>query len=161
VTAIKECKDLDSLRRDDLVGSRVTYKRRRFQPKKNKNLALRSFKKENKVVCESSNEDTFGTNVMYLLTRNFHMFLKSSKRSSKTTSTIPSKVGYQSYYHSGSHSNSRGKNTRDRKDKKYKGIQCYECSGYVHVRANCENLKNSKDNARNASVSDEFESDDS
>ncbi|GLT54595.1 hypothetical protein SLA2020_277820 [Shorea laevis] len=96
-----------------------------------------------------------------ILTRNLHKFLKSAKRSSMISYDVPSKVVYRSYYYSGSHNDSCGKNTRDRRDKKYIGVQCYECSGYVHVKANYGNLKNSKDNAMNASVSDEFESDDS
>jgi hypothetical protein len=90
---------------------------------------------------------------MSLLTRNFHKFLKSSKKYSRTSSIVPTKRD--------SHGNSRGKYTKDKKDKNNRGIQYYECLGYGHVRVDCGNLKNSKGNAMNASVNDESESTDS
>lgn len=88
-----------------------------------------------------------------LQTRNFHKFLKSSKRQSMTYSVVPSKRD--------SHSDSPSKNTRDKKDKKYRGIHFYECSGYGHIKADCGSLKNSKGNAMTASVNNESESNDS
>jgi hypothetical protein len=38
-----------------------------------------------------------------------------------------------------------------------KGPKCYECSGFGHIRADCENLKQSKGKANNATLSDESE----
>jgi len=38
-----------------------------------------------------------------------------------------------------------------------KGPRCYECSGFGHIRADCENLKQSKGKANNATLSDESE----
>jgi hypothetical protein len=47
---------------------------------------MRSSKKDKKVVVES-----FDSKVMFMLTRNFHKLLKSSKRSSRTSSAVLSK----------------------------------------------------------------------
>jgi hypothetical protein len=44
---------------------------------------------------------------------------------------------------------------RPKKDKNTRGIQCLECSGYGHIRTKCPNLKHSKGQAMNASLSDE------
>jgi hypothetical protein len=38
-----------------------------------------------------------------------------------------------------------------------RGLRCFECSGFGHIRANCENLKQGKGKAYNATLSDESE----
>jgi hypothetical protein len=38
-----------------------------------------------------------------------------------------------------------------------RGPRCYECAGFGHIRADCENLKQGKGKAYNATLSDESE----
>jgi hypothetical protein len=38
-----------------------------------------------------------------------------------------------------------------------RGPICFECSGFGHIRADCENLKQGKWKAYNATLTDEFE----
>jgi len=38
-----------------------------------------------------------------------------------------------------------------------KGPKCFVCSGFWHIRADCDNLKKGKGKAYNATLSDEFE----
>jgi hypothetical protein len=127
------------------VGSLHTYDSRFSQPKKN--LALTSSKKDKKVVgVESSEEDSSDSEVMSMLTRKFHRHLKNSKGSSRTFSL--------EFFKSSSCGGTLVKNSRDGKDKKSLGVQCFNYLGYGHVSADYCNLNNSKDNAMDASLSD-------
>lgn len=91
VTAIEESQNGDSIRVDDLVASLQTYESRILWLKKKKSLALRSSKKDKEVVGESFDMESSDSEIMSLLTNNFHKFLKSSKRSSKIFSDVLSK----------------------------------------------------------------------
>lgn len=55
----------------------------------------------------------------------------------------------------------QGKKERLKKDKDVHSIQCYECSGFRHVKTDCPNFVYTKGKSINASLIDEFESDDS
>lgn len=90
VTAIEESKHLDSLKVDDLVGSQITHESRRIKRRK-KNLVLRSSKKDNELVVESSDDESSKYEIMSLLTKNFHKFLKITRRTGRTSFAIPSK----------------------------------------------------------------------
>jgi hypothetical protein len=79
------------LKVDDLGGSLITYESIRFQHKKKKKFAFRSSKKYKEVVVESPDEEFSNLEVLSLLTRNFHKFLKSCRRSNMISSTIYSK----------------------------------------------------------------------
>jgi hypothetical protein len=47
--------------------------------------------------------------------------------------------------------------TEEAKKKDSRGPQCFECSGFGHIRTECANLKKQKGKAFNATLSDEFE----
>jgi hypothetical protein len=43
------------------------------------------------------------------------------------------------------------------KKKDQRGLRCFECSGFGHIRVDCGNLKQGKGKAYNATLSDESE----
>jgi hypothetical protein len=47
--------------------------------------------------------------------------------------------------------------SEEAKKKDPRGLRCFECSGYEHVRLDCGNLKQVKGKAYNVSLSDEYE----
>lgn len=149
VTVIEESKNLKLLKRDDLVGSHLTYESRRW-PNRKENLAMKDSKE---IKSDSSKGNVSDVECVSLLTRNFHKFLKTSKNFSRNAHM---KGGYHSD-RSESKSDSHGKNVREMEERKNKGVQCYECFGFGHVKPDCGNVKYSEESAINVSLSNESE----
>ncbi|XP_059451074.1 uncharacterized protein LOC132181859 [Corylus avellana] len=77
ITAVEESKDVELLEVDELIGSLITYESMRFSPKA-KSIALKTTKKENKVVHEESSDDeSFDFEPIAMLTWNFQKYLKN------------------------------------------------------------------------------------
>ncbi|XP_059451028.1 uncharacterized protein LOC132181814 [Corylus avellana] len=150
IIAVEESKDVELLDVDELVGSLTTYESMRFSSKA-KCIALKTSKKEKKVVHEESSVDkSSDSKPIAMLTKNFHKYLKLAKQARRRSSELPSKGESQ-------------------KDSRVKCYSCkkthfpqrYECQVSGHIRADSRNLKNARGNAMTASSSDESESNDS
>ena len=111
IVVVEESKDVD-----ELVGSLITYESRRFSPKE-KSIALKTSEKEKEIIHEESSDDeSFDSESIATLTRNFHKYLKHAKRTGRRPSKFPFK----------------GESQKDLRDKSYKDMkthfpQCYEC----------------------------------
>ena len=126
VTAIKESKDLDEIKIQELIRSFQTYELGLPSHKSSKSLALKTITER---MDDSSEEDDVEKEVAFL-TKNFRKFLKM-KNNGKP-------------FNKGKFSSSKG----DRKEFKKKdgkdfqslqGIVCYKCNGYGHLKKKCPN----------------------
>jgi hypothetical protein len=113
VTAIESCTDLETLRIEELVGALQTYEFSLSKPRKNKDLALRTLRKNSD---ESSDEEPDDEKIA-LVARKYHNIRHQfPKRLEKLE---------ESY--------------KDRNERDPRGRKCYECSGYGHLRKDCAN----------------------
>ena len=126
VIAIEENKDLDEIKIQELIGSLQTYELRLPSHKSSKSLALKTITKR---MDDSFEEDDVEKEVAFLA-KNFRKFLKM-KNSGKSFSR-------------GKFSSPKGDRKefkkRDGKDSQSpKGIVCYKCNGYGHLKKECPN----------------------
>ena len=119
VTTIESCTDLETMRIEELVGALQTYEFSLPQPKKDKDLALRTLRKNfNELSDEESPDDE---ELAFIARRYFKNEHRISKRFGKPKES-----------------------TRDRNERDPRGLKCYECSGYGYVRKDCANLMSNK-----------------
>ncbi|KAG9453441.1 hypothetical protein H6P81_006345 [Aristolochia fimbriata] len=127
VAAIEECKDLDTLKYDDLMGSLRSYEMNIEAKKKRKekgeaNIALQVSKKESVTTPSTTVTTKELDEKIALLTRGFN---KAFKRFGKRNN-------------SGNTNRSRDYTlAKDDSTQKKRGIQCHECDGFGHVRSEC------------------------
>jgi hypothetical protein len=114
VIAIELYNDLKTMRIEELVGVLQTYEFSLPQPRKNKDIALRTLKKNSD---ESPDDEE-----LVLIARKFY----------RNKHRICKRFGKQK------------ESTQDRNERDPHGLKCYECSGYCHVRKDCANLKSNK-----------------
>jgi hypothetical protein len=126
VTTIKESKDLDNMRIEELVGSLQTYEFSLPSFKKTKSIALKAAKEKSN---NSSDDDGFA-----LFARNFMKMMNSSKGKFRNKNAKSSE-------NSKSDSTGTGQEKFESYKKDSRGPRCYECSGYGHIHADCGNLK--------------------
>jgi hypothetical protein len=107
------------MRIEELVGALQTFEFSLPQPRKNKDLALITLRKN---FDELSNEESPDDEELALIARKFY---KNEPRISK-------RFGKQ-----------KG-STQERNERDPHGPKCYECFGYGHVRNDCANLKSNK-----------------
>jgi hypothetical protein len=144
VTTIEESKDLEEMRIEELVGSLQTYKYFLPPVRKAKTIALKAFKASKKKSRVSSDEDSdIDEDAVRMLVKNFERFMKNNKFKKKFSDKL----------RKAPHTAESEK--AEKKDPK--GLQCFECSGFGHIRTECANLKKLKGKAFNAILSDEFE----
>jgi hypothetical protein len=126
----------------ELVGSLQTYEYSLPPVKKAKTIALKVFKKKARVSSEedSNNEEEYA---MTMLAKNFGRLMKNKKFKKKFTERLK-KAPKESEPEEAEKNDPRGP-------------RCFEFSGFRHMRANCENLKQAKGKAYNATLSDESE----
>ena len=126
ITAIKEIKDLDEIKIQELIGYLQTYELSLPSQRKSKSLALKTIN-ERLEAQDSSDEDEVEKDVAYLA-KNFHKFLKF-KRDRKS-------------FEKGKFSNFK----KDKKDFKKKDskdsslsqmVMCFKCKGHGHVKKEC------------------------
>ncbi|KAL4632460.1 hypothetical protein ACB092_04G052500 [Castanea dentata] len=115
VTAIKESKDLNEIKIQELIGSLQTYELGLPSHEPSKSLALKTI---NERMDDSSEEDDDVEKEVAFLVKNFQNFLKM-KNSGKSFSK-------------GKFSSSKG------------GIVCYECNGHGHIKKECPNYLKGK-----------------
>jgi hypothetical protein len=128
VTTIEESKDLEEMKIEKLVGSLQTYEYSLPPVRKAKTIALKASKKKTRV---TSDEDfDIDEDVVAMLAKNFEQFMKNDKfkkwffyKLKKAPQTVEPKEAEK-------------KNPR--------GLKCYECSGFEHIKSQCANMKKIK-----------------
>jgi len=143
VTTIEESKGLEEMKIEELVGYLQTYEYSLPPVRKAKTIALKASKTSKKKSRVSSDEDfDIDEDVVAMLAKNFEQFMKNNKfkkfsdRLRKAPHTAESEEA-------------------EKKDPR--GPQCFECSGFGHIKTECTNLKKLKGKAFNVTLSDESE----
>jgi hypothetical protein len=126
VTTIKESKDLDSIKIEELVGSFQTYEYSLPPVKKAKAIALKLSKKNARVSFgeDSDNEEE---DAVVVLAKNLGRLMKNEKFKKKIIERLKKAL--------------RETEPEKAEKKDPRGPKCFECSGFGHVRAGCGNLK--------------------
>jgi hypothetical protein len=124
VTAIESCTDLETMRIEELVGALQTYEFSLSKPRNNKDLALRTLRKNSYELSDEEPDDE----ELALTARKYYKYRhRFPKRLEKLE---------ESY---------KNRNERDPR-----GPKCYECSGYGHLGKDCANLMSNKPNDKKA-----------
>ncbi|XP_060959367.1 uncharacterized protein LOC133030592 [Cannabis sativa] len=160
VTSIEESRDIEALDLDELIGSLQNYeltlerwekwKKTKIYEKEKTEMGVAFIHKE-----ENSKEvdlsESFTDANLALLAKNYARFLK--KNFKKTNPGNKENTSRRNF---------PGPNRQSQQsEKKGKGIQCHECSGFGHIQAECANtLKKKKALAVTWSDSEEEESSD-
>jgi hypothetical protein len=132
VTTIEERKDLEEMKIEELVGSLQTYELSLPPVKKLKTIAL-------KASFEDDSEEE--EKAMAMLAKNFRGLMKDDRFKKKFSEKVKKAP--------------RKAEPKEEENKDSRGPRCFECSGFGHIRADCENLKKGKGKAYNVTLSDE------
>jgi hypothetical protein len=141
VTTIKESKDLEEMKIEELVRSLQTYEHSLPLVKKTKAMALKAFKKKNRVFSDkdSDNEEE---DLVAMLAKNFGRLMKNPRFKNKFSKRLKG--------------NPKGAKPEEEK-KDPSGPQCFECYDFGHTRVDCGNLKQAKGKVYNATLSESEE----
>ena len=126
VTAIKESKDLDEIKIQELIRSLQTYELGLPSHESSKSLALKTI---NERMGDSSNEDDVEKEVAFLA-KNFQKFLKM-----KNNGKSSDKGRFSSY----KNDKREYKKNDGKESSSNQGIVCYECNGHGHLKKECPN----------------------
>ena len=134
VTAIKESKDLDEIKIQELIGSLQTYELGLPSHKLSKSLAFKTIIKR---MDNSFEEDDVKKEVAFLA-KNFRKFLKMNNSGKP--------------FNKGKFSSPKGDRKEFRKkdgkeSQSTQGITCFECNGHGHVKKECPNYLRMKGKA--------------
>lgn len=145
VTSIEECRDVETLDLDELIGSLQTYE-----------MTLKRWKKEKKEKPSSGmalihSEEHFNVDMLknldeekvVLLTKNYAKFLRKNMKNNNVNKEENSRKPIN-------YSQRQNKPV----ERKNKGIQCRECEGYGHIQAECANTLKKKSKALAVTWSD-------
>jgi RNA-binding protein YhbY len=144
VTTIEESKDLEEMKIEELVGSLQTYEYSLPPIRRAKTIALKAFKAPKKKSRVSSYEDSdVDEDAVAMLAKNFEWFMKNNKFKNKFSNRL------RKAPHTAESEEAEKKDPR--------GLQCFKCSGFGHIKTECANLKKLKGKAFNATLSDEPE----
>jgi histone H3/H4 len=140
VTTIKESKDLEEMKIEELVGSLQTYEMSLPLFKKINTIALKASKKKVKVSSRDDSEDE--EKVVPMLAKNFGRLMRNElfKKFSEKMKKVPKEA-----------------EPEEAEKKDPRGPRCFECSGFGHILADCGNLKQGKGKTYNATLNDESE----
>ncbi|CAJ2644227.1 unnamed protein product [Trifolium pratense] len=130
VTAIEESQDLATIQVDELIGSLQTYElgMNQRKEKKNKSLAFASNTGEDEESDLESDESL--SEAMGLLGRQFNRVMKRMDKKSKfNVPSIKLDINKQT--------NDQRRARSDEKTSQSEGVQCHECEGYGHIKAEC------------------------
>jgi hypothetical protein len=141
VTTIKESKDLEEKKIEELVGSLQTYKLSLPPVKKLKTIALKASKKKVKASYEDHSEEE--EKVVAILAKNFRRLMRDDQFKKKFSEKVKKAP--------------REAELEEEEKKDPRGPRCFECSSFGHIRADCGNLKKGKGKAYNVTLSDESE----
>jgi hypothetical protein len=138
---IKENKDLEEMKIEELVGSLQTYELSLPPVKKLKTIALKASKK--KVEASSEDDSEEEEKVVAILAKNFRRLMRDNRFKKKFSEKVKKA--------------SREAEPEEEEKNDPRGPRCFECSGFGHIRADCGNLKKGKGKAYNVTLSDESE----
>ncbi|CAL8154408.1 unnamed protein product [Prunus armeniaca] len=142
-TAIEECKNLNTYKLTELIGSLTTYEMEFPEIKKSKGIALNTVKEDG---SDSVSEDKMD---YALLTKQFRKFLKSKNSrfgeqrgnsGSSTRGSRPREFTSDKLSHT--------TRTMERKGSK-DSLKCFECGGYGHFASECANNLRKQNSGKN------------
>jgi hypothetical protein len=139
VTTIEESKYLEEMKIEELMGSLQTYELSLPPVKKVKTIALKASKKKVKVSSEEDSEKE--EDAMAMLAKNFGRLMRNDRFKKKFFEKLKKAP--------------RESKSEEAGKKDPRGLRCFECSGFGHIRADCGNLKQRKGKENNAILSDE------
>ena len=142
VTAIKESKDLDEIKVQELIGSLQTYELLLPNQRKSKSLALKTINERVKT-HGSSDEDVVEKDVAYLA-KNFQKFLKF-----KNSEKFGDKGKFMS---SGKEKDFKKKEGKE--SQPTQGDTCFECNRHGYFKRECPNYLRSKGKVYATTLSD-------
>jgi hypothetical protein len=125
VTTIEESKDLEEMKIEVLVGSLQTYELSLAPVKKLKTIALKASKK--KVEASSEDDSKDEEKAVAMLAKNFRRLMKDDRFKKKFSKKVKKPL--------------REAEPEEKEKKDSRGPQCFECSSFGHIRADCGNLK--------------------
>jgi hypothetical protein len=141
VTTIKESKDLEEMKIEELLGSLHTYEYSLPSVRKAKTIALKASKKKTRVSFDEDSD--IDEDAVAMIAKNFERFMKNNKFKKKFSDRLK-KAPHKA-------------DPEKAKKKDPRCPQCFECSGFGHINTECANLKKLKGKAFNATLSDESE----
>jgi hypothetical protein len=127
-TSIKESKDLEEMKIEELVGSLQTYELSLPPVKKLKTIALKASKKKIEASYENDSEDE--DKAVPMLAKKFRRLTKDDRFKKKFSDKIKKPI------------REAGPEEEEKRDPR--GPRCFECLGFWHIRADCGNLKKDK-----------------
>jgi RNA-binding protein YhbY len=145
VTTFEESKELEEMKIEELVGSLQTSELSLPPVKKVKTIALKASKKKVKGSSKDGSENE--EEAVAMLAKNFGTLMRNDwfkKKFSEKMKKAP-----------------RESKPEEAEKKDPRGLRCFECSGFGHIRADCVNLKRENGNAYNATLSDKSEEEES
>jgi hypothetical protein len=107
---------------EELVGSLQTYELSLPPVKKLKTIALKASKKKVEASSEEESEDE--EKAVAMLAKNFRRLMKDDRFKKRFSEKAKKPL--------------REAEPEDEEKKDPRGPQCFECSGYGHIRADCE-----------------------
>ncbi|CAL5417456.1 unnamed protein product [Camellia sinensis] len=143
VIAIEECKDICSMRIEDLVTSLRTYELNTFPPK---SIGFKTVGEDD----VTSSDDELSEEDLAKLFKEFKKFLKLKKGKNSTSS--------RKGENSRSNQIKSYKKSESGKGKKPQVIQCYECHSFGHIAKDCANKKRTKAKGKKVATWDDTES---
>jgi hypothetical protein len=142
VTTIEESKDQKEMKIEELVRSLQTYKYCLPPVRKAKTIALKAYNASKKKSIVSSDKDSdIDEDAVAMLAKNLERFMKNNKFKKKFSNRLRKAL--------------HTADTEETEKKDPRGPQCFECSGFGHIRTECANLKKQRRKTFNATLSDE------
>ncbi|MCH79805.1 gag-protease polyprotein [Trifolium medium] len=150
VVAIEEAQNISSMKVNELIGSLTTYEfvvDERGE-KKSKSIALVTNAEDNNELEDESDESI--SEAMVLLGKQFN-------RIASRLNGRPKSFGKNSKSSANRGNENQSKQRAEERDGQSKGIRCFECEGYGHVKTECATYLKKQNKSLTASWSDEEE----
>ncbi|KAL1193030.1 hypothetical protein V5N11_026080 [Cardamine amara subsp. amara] len=143
-TAMMESNDVSKMQLEELIGSLQTYEMEIKMQDQNRGLAERA---RNLAFVSIKNKSDDGNENVVMLTKKIGKYIKQLDLLKKD------KPPFQN--------TSRRFDKKENRGKDKRGIKCFECQGYEHLKADCANLQKCKEKSFKTTLSEsETESDD-